>query len=79
MRKIAIWAFMSTAIVGPTALAQNPSDVNVIRFDDADEVTGGISGPFVEHLEGIRKGHRVSLLRVRSHFIPEMLKSVENL
>jgi len=47
-------------------------------FED-DLVTGDLVRPDGELLNVRRRGARTSLIRVREHFIPEMLKSVENL
>lgn len=47
-------------------------------FED-DLVTGDLVRPDGELLNVRRRGRRASLIRVREHFIPEMLKSVENL
>ncbi|MDJ0761685.1 MAG: hypothetical protein QNJ97_01755 [Myxococcota bacterium] len=47
-------------------------------FDD-DVVTGDLVRPDGELLAVRKKGRERSLIRVRQHFIPEMLKSVEDL
>jgi hypothetical protein len=47
-------------------------------FDD-DVVTGDLVRPDGELTVVRKKGRERSLIRVRQHFIPEMLKSVENL
>jgi len=47
-------------------------------FED-DLVTGDLVRPDGELLNVRRRGSRASLIRVREHFVPEMLKSVENL
>lgn len=68
------------ALAAP-ALAQDGSGVvasTEYNFDD-DLVTGDLVRPDGE-LIGARKKAKVNtLIRVRKHFIPEMLKSVENL
>jgi len=48
------------------------------NFDD-DLVTGDLVRPDGELLSVRRKGNRASLIQIREHFIPEMLKSVEDL
>ena len=48
------------------------------NFDD-DVVTGDLVRPDGEMAMARRTGRRSSLIRVREHFIPEMLKSVEDL
>ena len=47
-------------------------------FDD-DLVTGDLMRPDGEQLLVRRRGNRASLIQIREHFIPEMLKSVEDL
>jgi hypothetical protein len=47
-------------------------------FED-DLVTGDLVRPDGELLSVRRRGNRASLIQVREHFIPEMLKSVEDL
>lgn len=47
-------------------------------FDD-DVVTGDLVRPDGEMTVVRKKGKERSLIRVRQHFIPEMLKSVEDL
>ncbi|MCS6858183.1 MAG: hypothetical protein N2515_10395 [Deltaproteobacteria bacterium] len=53
-------------------------DITTYNFED-DLVTGDLVRPDGELLHVRRRGRRNSLIRIREHFIPEMLKSVENL
>ncbi len=53
-------------------------DTTTYDFED-DLVTGDLVRPDGELLNVRRRGRRSSLIRIREHFIPEMLKSVENL
>ena len=53
-------------------------DATTYDFED-DLVQGDLVRPDGELLNVRRRGRRASLIRVREHFIPEMLKSVENL
>lgn len=48
------------------------------NFDD-DIVQGDLVRPDGEMALARRRGRQSSLIRVREHFVPEMLKSVENL
>ena len=48
------------------------------NFDD-DIVQGDLVRPDGEMALARRRGRATSLIRVREHFVPEMLKSVENL
>jgi hypothetical protein len=52
-----------------------PTEYN---FDD-DLVEGDLVRPDGEMLNVRRRGRRGSLIRIREHFIPEMLKSIEDL
>lgn len=47
-------------------------------FED-DLVQGDLVRPDGENLMVRRKGARESLIKIREHFVPELLKSVENL
>jgi len=58
--------------------AQQYSDTTEYSFDD-DVVTGDLVRPDGEMTVVRKRGKERSLIRVRQHFIPEMLKSVENL
>lgn len=64
-----------------TAQAQDPAaggDATTYDFED-DLVSGDLVRPDGEMLSVRRRGRRQSLIRIREHFIPEMLKSVEDL
>lgn len=61
-----------------TSTASAQDDGTTYDFED-DLVTGDLVRPDGELLSVRRRGRRASLIRVREHFIPEMLKSVENL
>ena len=61
-----------------SALAQGFSEKTEYTFDD-DVVQGDLVRPDGEVAVVRKKGKERSLIRVRQHFIPEMLKSVENL
>ena len=54
------------------------ADATTYDFED-DLVQGDLVRPDGENLMVRRKGARESLIRVREHFISELLKSVENL
>lgn len=60
-----------------TAAAQD-GEATTYDFED-DLVTGDLVRPDGELLNVRRRGRRASLIRIREHFVPEMLKSVENL
>jgi len=79
MKKLFIVVAMvgSTSLLAGSAMAQDNADTTY-DFED-DLVTGDLVRPDGEMLNVRRRGRRASLIRVREHFIPEMLKSVENL
>jgi hypothetical protein len=75
---------LSLFVIPLTASAQEGGggggDAASTTYDFEDDlVTGDLVRPDGELLNVRRRGRRASLIRVREHFIPEMLKSVENL
>lgn len=74
---IVVGLVASTSLLASTGLAQDGAETTY-DFED-DLVTGDLVRPDGEMLNVRRRGRRASLIRVREHFIPEMLKSVENL
>jgi hypothetical protein len=87
---LAIIAVAGLLVTGAPALAQDAGggaapaggggggDATTYDFED-DLVQGDLVRPDGENLMVRRKGARESLIRVREHFISELLKSVENL
>jgi hypothetical protein len=65
------------AIAAPAA-AQD-AEARVETFTDADLVTGDIAGAWDGIIQTRRRRDRHSLIRARAHWIPELVKSVENL
>ena len=73
-------------VVGMLALSAVPvaaqegggGDATTYDFED-DLVQGDLVRPDGENLMVRRRGARESLIRIREHFINELLKSVENL
>ena len=62
-----------------SARAQDaPPPETTYDFED-DLVSGDLVRPDGEQLIVRRRGRRSSLIQIREHFIPEMLKSVEDL
>lgn len=78
---IAMGALPAAAQDAPAA-AEAPEagggDATTYDFED-DLVQGDLVRPDGENLMVRRKGARESLIRIREHFISELLKSVENL
>lgn len=60
------------------AWAQDAENTTTYDFED-DLVTGDLVRPDGELLNVRRRGNRSNLIEIREHFIPEMLKSVEDL
>lgn len=48
-------------------------------FMDADDIYGGMERPDADLMTARRELHRPPLIRVRSHFVDMMLKSVEDM
>jgi hypothetical protein len=64
----------------PRVSAQEAAPPSETTYDfDDDLVTGDLVRPDGEQLVVRRSGRRSSLITIREHFIPEMLKSVEDL
>ncbi len=63
---------------GSVFAQERGGEATTYNFED-DLVTGDLVRPDGELLNVRRRGRRASLIRVREHFVPEMLKSVENL
>ena len=83
--KFVVQTLVFTALLGglsllaPQASAQDgPPSETTYDFED-DLVTGDLVRPDGEQLIVRRRGRRASLIQIREHFIPEMLKSVEDL
>jgi len=67
------------SMMGSPVSAQDvPAGETTYDFED-DLVTGDLVRPDGEQLIVRRRGRRASLIQIREHFIPEMLKSVEDL
>ncbi|MBT8470683.1 MAG: hypothetical protein HKN10_18315 [Myxococcales bacterium] len=78
-------AFVIAALMGAASLSASvaraqavPGSETTYDFED-DLVTGDLVRPDGEQLIVRRRGRRASLIQIREHFIPEMLKSVEDL
>lgn len=66
-------------LTGVTAVhAQDGGASTSYDFED-DLVQGDLVRPDGENLMVRRRGARESLIKIREHFVPELLKSVENL
>ncbi len=78
-RFVGLLALMMAMVVAvPIAQAEDDGNTTEYNFDD-DVVEGDLVRPDGEMMGSNRRGRQSSLIRVREHFIPEMLKSVEDL
>ena len=75
---VGILVGLSFVFLTGVASAQEYAEKTEYSFDD-DVVTGDLVRPDGEMTVVRKRGKERSLIRVRQHFIPEMLKSVENL
>jgi len=67
-----------STVAMPASAQGAPAPETTYDFED-DLVTGDLVRPDGEQLIVRRRGRRASLIQIREHFIPEMLKSVEDL
>jgi hypothetical protein len=88
MKKTMFIAVFVGLMTGSSAFAQEKSgeaapaapDKSATSYDFEDDlVQGDLVRPDGELLSVRRRGNRASLIQIREHFIPEMLKSVEDL
>ena len=70
--------FVATIMVAPPVWAEDMENTTEYNFDD-EIVEGDLVRPDGEMAMARRRGRQSSLIRVREHFIAEMLKSVEDL
>ncbi len=83
MKTLAMLAFLSLAGMG-AAYAQEAGDnatyksKTVYDFED-DNVEGDLQRPDGELVNSINKAQHESLIEIRKDFIPEMLKSLEDI
>jgi hypothetical protein len=83
MAKRLLTLAFALSVLSVPALAQDAAPAggeNTTSYDFEDDlVQGDLVRPDGENLMVRRKGARESLIRIREHFVPELLKSVENL
>lgn len=79
MRKIfALLALVGLLVGTASPLAAQDDNATSYDFED-DLVQGDLVRPDGENLMVRKRGARESLIKIREHFVPELLKSVENL
>ena len=80
-----VWSVASVGLFSLTASGALAQDAgggggNATTYDFEDDlVQGDLVRPDGENLMVRRRGARESLIKIREHFVPELLKSVENL
>jgi len=88
MKKVMFFAVFVGLMAGSSAQAQEKSgtpqektgEAGATAYDFEDDlVQGDLVRPDGELLSVRRRGNRASLIQIREHFIPEMLKSVEDI
>jgi hypothetical protein len=80
MKKLFAAVLFGILFLATPVMAQDAGGGDTTTYDFEDDlVTGDLVRPDGEMLNVRRRGSRSSLIRIREHFIPEMLKSVENL
>ena len=85
MAKRLVIAFVLSMMAAPVMAQDAPAGgggggENTTSYDFEDDlVQGDLVRPDGENLMVRRRGARESLIRIREHFVPELLKSVENL
>lgn len=79
MARVSVFGLVAGLLVLAAAPALAQED-NATSYDFEDDlVQGDLVRPDGENLMVRRRGARESLIKIREHFIPELLKSVENL
>jgi len=81
MRKAWIIASIIVSVLvlqGLSVASAQSEEITEVSFED-DLISGDLVRPDGENIQVSRRGARSSLIRIRQNFIPEMLKSVEDL
>ena len=73
-----VWLALGAVAYAEPPAKQPADDVTTYGFED-DKVLGDSVGPNLEVLHARKRSERRSLVRVRGHYIPELLKSAEDL
>jgi hypothetical protein len=78
--KLVMVSFMSVALVGVAAAQDNVTYKKETKYDfDDDMVEGDLVKPDGEMVGSTGKAKHSSLIKIRQNFIPEMLKSAEDI
>lgn len=79
MKKAAAVLLVLAAASPAYAQDRSTTPVTEVDFTDADEVTGDRVSPYIDLIGGRRRQLRQSLIRARTTFRPELVKSVEDI
>jgi hypothetical protein len=78
--KIVVVSLLSVALVGVAAAQDNVTYKKETKYDfDDDMVEGDLVKPDGEMVGSTGKAKHSSLIKIRQNFIPEMLKSAEDI
>ncbi len=87
MKTLSVFTFSAIVLTSTTAFAQGhgasmrssnvPAPDQEMTFTD-ELVQGQLVRPDMSTVRGNHRTHGISLLRVRQHFVQELLKTVEN-
>jgi hypothetical protein len=78
--KIVVVSLLSVALVGVSAAQDNVTYKKETKYDfDDDMVEGDLVKPDGEMVGATGKAKHSSLIKIRQNFIPEMLKSAEDI
>lgn len=76
---LAVWLIPATAQAEPTATVENLGERGYTYEFGDDPLHADNNGAYTARIRILPRGVRRTLIRPRMHFVPEMLKSVENL
>ena len=76
---LAVWLLPAAAQADPSAAGENLGERGYTYEFGDDPLQAGNNGAYTARIRVLPRGVRQTLIRPRMHFVPEMLKSVENL
>lgn len=80
MKRIKVLLVVAALAIPAASASAQEEEGGATTYDfDDDLVSGDLVRPDGEQLVVRRRGRRGTLIRPREHFVPEMLKSVEDL
>ncbi len=87
MKRLMVGALLSVALVATSGVVRaddnyketKTADGSDVVFKDADQLNGAGLGPVGAQLSGFHPPKRFQLMHPRVSFVPQMLKTVENM